>query len=66
MNYKYEILAIVALQFVLDGLMWYIAIFHPYSYQAYWGIALAVNVILLALVMLVILRYFIRRYESVG
>ena len=46
--------------------MWYFAIEHPFKYQAYWAIMLAINVILLSLVMLIILRYYIKRSELYG
>ncbi len=60
------IFLIVAIQLIVDFFMWYFAIEHPFKYQAYWAIMLAINVILLSLVMLIILRYYIKRSELYG
>lgn len=58
------IFAIVGVQLLVDLFMWYFALVDAYKYQAYWAILLAVNIILVSFVMLIILRYYIRRSES--
>lgn len=58
--------AIVTLQVVIDIFMWYFAENDAYKYQEYWAILFAVNIILVALVMLIILRYYIQRGDVYG
>lgn len=60
------ILLIVAIQLVVDAFMWYFAIENPFKDQSYWAVLLGVNIILVSLVMLVILRYYIKRSEIYG
>ncbi len=60
------IFATVGIQLVIDIFMWYFATSGPYAYQAYWAILLAVNLMLVAVVMLIILRYYIRSGEIHG
>ncbi len=60
------IFVIGGIQLIVDLFMWYFAIENPFKYQAYWAILLAINVILVSLVMLIILRYYIKRSELYG
>lgn len=60
------IFLIVAAQLVVDLFMWYFAIENPFKYQGYWAALLGINIILVSLVMLVILRYYIKRSETYG
>ncbi len=60
------VFAIVGAQLVIDAFMWYFAVVNAYLYQQYWGILLAFNVILVSLVMLVILRHYIKGSEMYG
>lgn len=66
MKSKSVIFTIAGVQVILSLLMWYLALLNSYKYQAYWAILLAVNIMLVALVMLVILRYYIKRSELYG
>ena len=50
---------LVAIQVAIDLAMWYFALYDAYSGQVYWAILLAVNLILFAMVILVILRSYI-------
>lgn len=57
---------IVSIQIVLDVFMWYFALQNAIKYQEYWAILFAVNIILVALVMLIILRHYIKRSDVYG
>lgn len=58
--------AIIGIQLVIDVFMWYFALANPYSYQGYWAVLLAANIILLSLVMLVILRQYMKGSDIYG
>ncbi|MCL4330924.1 MAG: hypothetical protein M1304_01470 [Candidatus Thermoplasmatota archaeon] len=49
----------VAIQVAIDLAMWYFALYDAYSGQVYWAVLLAVNLILFAMVILVMLRSYI-------
>lgn len=66
MKSKYSIYAIIVIQLVIDLAMWYFATTNAYQYQAYWAILLAFNIMLVSLVMLIILRYYMKRSEIYG
>ncbi len=50
---------LVAIQVAIDLAMWYFALYDAYSGQVYWAVLLAVNLILFAMVILVMLRSYI-------
>lgn len=50
---------LVAIQVALDLAMWYFALYDAYAGQVYWAILLAVNMIMFALAILVMLRDYI-------
>ncbi len=50
---------LVTIQIAIDLAMWYFALYDAYSGQVYWAILLAVNLILFAMVILVMLRSYI-------
>ena len=50
---------LVTIQVAIDLTMWYFALYDAYSGQVYWAILLAVNLILFAMVILVMLRSYI-------
>lgn len=51
--------SLVAIQIAVDIVMWYYALYEPYSGQVYWAILLGVNLILFAMVVLALLRNYI-------
>lgn len=63
MKPKTSIFGIITIQAVLDIIMWYFALTDAHNYEAYWAVLLAVNMMLVGLVMLIILRYYIKRSE---
>ncbi len=50
---------VVAVQFVIALAMWYISLTNPVGYQSEWAILLAVELFLLAIVILSAIRYFV-------
>ena len=50
---------IVAVQFVIAFSMWYLSLTNPIRYQSVWAMLLGIEMILTALILLAIMRFYL-------
>ncbi len=50
---------IVAVQFVIAFSMWYLSLTNPIRYQSVWAMLLGIEMILTALILLAVMRFYL-------